>query len=60
MAEIVRRDAAARGEMLNIVADPQARYFGSVLDETLLVPGDGAWLGPTLFEAWLAREAPRG
>lgn len=60
MAEIVRRAVMARGETRDIVADPQARYFGSMLDETSLVPGEGAWLGPMHFADWLARETPRG
>jgi uncharacterized protein YbjT (DUF2867 family) len=36
-----------------IVADPEARYFGTRLDERSLVPGDGAHLGATRFEDWL-------
>lgn len=60
IAEIVRRAVLARGEARDVLADPRARYFGSVLDESSLVPGDGAWHGPTRFADWLERQAPRG
>jgi hypothetical protein len=40
---------------LDVVADPSARYFGAVLAERTLVPGDGAQLGETSFSDWLGR-----
>jgi hypothetical protein len=30
-------------------------YFGAVLSERTLIPGDGAQLGTTRFEDWLKR-----
>ena len=37
-----------------VVADPKARYFGTALDEESLVPGRGARLGQTRYDAWIA------
>lgn len=55
--ELVRRGLAARKDPREVVADPQARYYGAALSETTLVPGDGARLGETHFEDWLNRPA---
>jgi len=38
-----------------VVADPQASYFGAQLDETALVPAEGAQLGETRFDDWLSQ-----
>ena len=43
----------ARNDPREVVADPQARYFGALLGERTLVPGDGALLFETRFEDWL-------
>jgi len=51
--EVVRRDFAARKDPREVVADPQARYYGIKLNETTLVPGGDAQLGETRFETWL-------
>ncbi len=60
IAEFVRRFLAANGDKLAVVPDPQARYYGAVLDSRGLTP-DGAnpRIGPTRFEAWIGRTAPR-
>jgi uncharacterized protein YbjT (DUF2867 family) len=55
VAEFVGRSLAASGDGRTVVADPQARYFGAVLDERGLNPGDNPRLGPTRFEDWLGR-----
>ncbi|MBW6531815.1 SDR family oxidoreductase [Sphingomonas sp. RRHST34] len=39
-----------------IVADEKAGYFGAPANDRTLVPGDGARLLPTRFEAWLAAQ----
>ncbi len=60
--DFIRRGLAARHDPRQVVADPDARYFGTALAERSLVPGDGAQLGETTFEAWLTSEstsAPR-
>lgn len=53
--ELVRRGLAAKGDRRVVVADPQARYFGALLEERTLVPEPGARLGEITFESWLAR-----
>ena len=53
--EFIRRSLDARNDPRNVVADPQASYFGAQLDETALVPGDGAQLGETRFDDWLSQ-----
>ena len=53
--EVVRRDLAARKDPREVVADPQARYYGIKLSDTTLIPGDDAWLGQTRFETWLSQ-----
>ena len=45
----------AHNDRRQVVADPQARYFGAALSERTLVAGDNARLGETRFEDWLRR-----
>ena len=45
----------AHNDRRQVVADPQARYFGVPLSERTLVAGDNARLGETRFEDWLRR-----
>jgi uncharacterized protein YbjT (DUF2867 family) len=53
--ELVRRFLAARKDPRQVVTNPQARYYGVEVSERTLVPGDGARLGETRFEAWLSQ-----
>jgi uncharacterized protein YbjT (DUF2867 family) len=55
--ELIRRGLTARNDPRTVVADPQARYFGAVLAERTLVPGDDARLGGTHFADWLSQSA---
>jgi uncharacterized protein YbjT (DUF2867 family) len=55
LAEFVRRFLTATGDKRTVVADPQASYFGTKLDDRGLKPGSNARLGPTRFEEWFAR-----
>jgi uncharacterized protein YbjT (DUF2867 family) len=55
--ELARRFLAARKDPREVVADPQARYYGIKLSETMLVPGSDARLGETRFETWLSQSA---
>jgi hypothetical protein len=57
MDEFFRKALAAWGDPREVVADPQARYFGSVPGERTLVPGDGATLGQIRYRDWLDRTA---
>nr|WP_197373855.1 NAD-dependent epimerase/dehydratase family protein [Mycolicibacterium baixiangningiae] len=43
----------ARGGAATVVVDPQATYFGTPVDDTSLVAGDGAVLASTRFGDWL-------
>ena len=43
---------AARNDPREVIADPQARYFGIAPSERTLLPGDDARLGATRFEDW--------
>jgi uncharacterized protein YbjT (DUF2867 family) len=52
--ELVRRGLAARKDSREIVADPQARYYGIKVGETTLIPGSDARLGETHLEDWLS------
>jgi hypothetical protein len=36
-----------------VVADPSARYYGTLIDDTSLVAADDARLGATRFADWL-------
>ena len=38
----------------DVVADPAAGYFGAEIDDTSLVAGEGAWLGPRRFADFVA------
>jgi uncharacterized protein YbjT (DUF2867 family)/nitrite reductase/ring-hydroxylating ferredoxin subunit len=55
--ELIRRALSARHDPREVIADPQARYAGALLDERTLVPGPDARLGETRFEDWLSRSA---
>ena len=55
--ELIRRALTARNDPRVVVADPEARYFGALLAERSLIPGDGARLGETTLRAWLDRAA---
>jgi len=51
--EFIRRGLSAQHDPREVVADPEARYFGAELAELTLVPGDNARLGETRFDDWL-------
>jgi uncharacterized protein YbjT (DUF2867 family) len=50
--ELVRGVLAAREDPREVIADPQARYFGIAPSERTLLPGDDAFLGTTHFSDW--------
>src|SRR5438067_5824710 len=52
--ELVRQFLAARNDPREVVADPQALYYGVKLSENTLLPGGGATLGVTRFVVWLS------
>jgi uncharacterized protein YbjT (DUF2867 family) len=51
--EFIRMGLEAAGDTRRVVADPQARYFGALLDERTLLPEASARLGEISFESWL-------
>ena len=53
--EVVRKGLAASKDPREVVADPHGRYYGIEMKERTLVPDDGAKLGKTRFEDWLAQ-----
>jgi len=55
--ELIGQALAAKGDPRHVIADPEARYFGALLQERTLLPGQGATLAPTRFEDWIARSA---
>jgi uncharacterized protein YbjT (DUF2867 family)/nitrite reductase/ring-hydroxylating ferredoxin subunit len=54
---LLQRVLGARNDPREVVADAQARYFGTELKERSLLPGDEAELGETRFDDWLDRTA---
>jgi uncharacterized protein YbjT (DUF2867 family) len=53
--EIVARYLKAVGDPREVVSDPDARYFGSRVEEKSLVPLGEARLGRIGFDEWLRR-----
>jgi len=56
--ELIRRTLRADGDPRQVVADPEARYFGTTLSERSLVPADDAPRGEVRFEDWLRQPSP--
>lgn len=57
LADMVRRVLGARHDGRPVVADPQARYYGTPVDDASLVARDDARHGATRFADWLQHEA---
>jgi uncharacterized protein YbjT (DUF2867 family) len=57
MDELVRRALQASGDPRQVITDPKALYFGDyAVDDSTLVPGDGALIGDVHFQDWLERQ----
>jgi uncharacterized protein YbjT (DUF2867 family) len=56
---IISAVMAARGDSREVLADPDATYWGIHIDERTLVPGADAALFDTRFEDWLSEAAAR-
>jgi len=56
LTELVRRFLEAKHDPRIVVEDATARYFGVLLSDRTLVPGDGPRIGRTHFEGWLVRQ----
>jgi uncharacterized protein YbjT (DUF2867 family) len=57
--ELIRKGLSFRGDPREVVADPEARYFGARLDERTLLPGADARTLDPRFEDWLVQTAPQ-
>jgi uncharacterized protein YbjT (DUF2867 family) len=55
--ELIGKRLSALNDPREVVADPQAPYFGTNLSERSIVPDDGAQLGATRFADWLSSPA---
>ena len=58
--ELIQHGLSARNDPRHVVADPDARYFGTKLTDGSLLPGENAQLGETRFEDWLGALATAG
>ena len=56
---LVRRRLMARHDRRDVIADPQARFFGAAIDDYSLLPGADARLTETRFEDWLSLSTER-
>jgi uncharacterized protein YbjT (DUF2867 family) len=56
--EFVRTALAFRGDPRTVVTDPEARYWGVLLEKETLVPGPDAKLGTVRLEEWLPLNPP--
>lgn len=52
LCDLVARWLKATQDTRRVEADPQARYFGSLLNDSALVAGADARLGASHFDAW--------
>ena len=57
--KLIRYGLSARNDPRHVVADPGARYFGTKLTDTSLLPGGHAQLAETRFADWLGALATR-
>jgi len=58
--EVIQRRLAARNDARQVVADPEAAYFGSVPSELSLVPMNSAQLGQIHYADWLEAATVQG
>lgn len=53
--ELVRQYLRAKHDPREVVTDPNARYYGILLNDQSLTPGANPIIGPTRFADWLAQ-----
>jgi uncharacterized protein YbjT (DUF2867 family) len=56
MAEFIAQGVAARGDEREVIADPEAPYFGTVLTGDELTPGPDATISPVTYADWVAAQ----
>ena len=52
MAEFIQWSLSAMGDKRKVIPDPDAKYFGAVLDNDGLAPSGPFIAGPTRFADW--------
>jgi uncharacterized protein YbjT (DUF2867 family) len=52
--ELIRRFLSAKKDPREVITDVNARFFGAVLSDHSLTPGENARIAPTRFEDWLS------
>jgi uncharacterized protein YbjT (DUF2867 family) len=57
--ELIRKGLSVREDPREVVADPEARYYGARLEERVLLPGADALILDPRFEDWLVQTAPQ-
>jgi uncharacterized protein YbjT (DUF2867 family) len=57
--ELIRRGLRFRGDPREVVADPEARYYGALLGERTLLPSADARILDPRFQDWLMQTAPQ-
>jgi hypothetical protein len=57
--ELVGRFLRTTKDSREVITDAQARYFGLVLNDQSLVPGDNPRIAPTAFDKWLSHLIPQ-
>lgn len=57
LSDLVARFLRAKGDKREVMSDPNAPYFGAVLEPGTLVPAGQARLGAVRFESWLPGRA---
>jgi uncharacterized protein YbjT (DUF2867 family) len=55
--ELIRRALAARKDPRTVIADPNVRYFGAILDDRSLVPAEGARVGEVTLAQYVQQKA---
>ncbi|WP_382305108.1 SDR family oxidoreductase [Herbiconiux sp. UC225_62] len=56
--DLIRTGLALRGDTREVVADPDARYFGALLGERTLLPGDDAARSEQKYADWFPLNTP--
>jgi uncharacterized protein YbjT (DUF2867 family) len=56
LTEFVRQFLKVKQDPRTVVEDVEARYFGAVLNDSTLVPGDKPRIGRTQFAGWLGQQ----
>jgi len=54
MDELVRRFLRAKNDAREVITDPNARYYGLLVNDQSLVPSGPSRIRPTRFEEWLS------